>query len=334
MFWALIPSRTPINDTWWLKKSFLLLSDLESLLQRKAFLEYWLLSTFHLILRSVLPILLFKKKNKCPECPRRNVPERESFRGPVPLKDYNRKIRTLWTFCGLGTEKRLNQRSQHCSRLSPGRGCWPGPVRSLSGQWEGTRLRFLRLRFCIHVLTSTSSRRDKKWNLQNFWQWGGGDWQPSSSGTTPSFNDDVIVLLLLTELLLLSQNLHCVLALCVTHCCKHFKYTFVLQSLSHTWLFVTPWTVAHQVFLSFIIPWGLLKLISIESALPSNHLILCHPFLLLPSIFPIIKVFSNVVSSSHQVAKVLQLQLQQESFLWTIQDWFPLGLTGLISLLS
>ena len=108
----------------------------------------------------------------------------------VPLKDYNRKIRTLWTFCGLGTEKRLNQRSQHCSRLSPGRGCWPGPVHSLSGQWEGTRLRFLRLRFCIHILTSTSSRRDKKWNLQNFWQWGGSNWQPSSSGTTPSFNDD------------------------------------------------------------------------------------------------------------------------------------------------
>ena len=67
----------------------------------------------------------------------------------------------------------------------------------------------------------------------------------------------------------------------------------VVQSLSRVWLFATPWTVAHQASLSFTISWSLLKLMSIESVMPSNHLILCHPLLLLPSIFPNIRVFSN-----------------------------------------
>ena len=66
-----------------------------------------------------------------------------------------------------------------------------------------------------------------------------------------------------------------------------------LQWLSHVQLFVTPWTAAHQASLSFTIIWSLLKLISIESVVPSNHLLLCCPFLLLPSIFPILRVFSN-----------------------------------------
>ena len=56
---------------------------------------------------------------------------------------------------------------------------------------------------------------------------------------------------------------------------------------------MTPWTVAHQVSLSITISWSLLKLMSIESVMPSNHLILCRPFLLLPSIFPSIRTFSN-----------------------------------------
>ena len=56
---------------------------------------------------------------------------------------------------------------------------------------------------------------------------------------------------------------------------------------------VTPWSAAPQVSLSFTTSWSLLKLISIESEMPSNHLILCHPLLLLPSIFPRIRVFSN-----------------------------------------
>ena len=66
-----------------------------------------------------------------------------------------------------------------------------------------------------------------------------------------------------------------------------------VQSLSRVWLIMTPWTTAHQVSLSITNSQSLLKLISIESLMPSNHLILCHSLLLLPSIFPSIRVFSN-----------------------------------------
>ena len=66
-----------------------------------------------------------------------------------------------------------------------------------------------------------------------------------------------------------------------------------VQSLSCVRLFVTPLTAAHQVSLSITNAWSLLKLISIESVIRSNHLILCHPLVLLPSIFPSIRVFSN-----------------------------------------
>ena len=63
--------------------------------------------------------------------------------------------------------------------------------------------------------------------------------------------------------------------------------------LSHVQLFATSWTAACQASLSISNPWSLLKLMSIKSVMPSNYLILCHPFLLLPSIFPSIRVFSN-----------------------------------------
>ena len=66
-----------------------------------------------------------------------------------------------------------------------------------------------------------------------------------------------------------------------------------VQSLSHVQSFVTPWTIARQAFLSITNSQSLLKLMSIESVMPSNHLILCHPLLLLPSIFPSIRVFSK-----------------------------------------
>ena len=66
-----------------------------------------------------------------------------------------------------------------------------------------------------------------------------------------------------------------------------------VQSLNHVRLFVTPWAVAHQASLSITNPQSSLKLMSIESVMPSNHLILCRPLLLLPSIFPSIRVFSN-----------------------------------------
>ena len=67
----------------------------------------------------------------------------------------------------------------------------------------------------------------------------------------------------------------------------------VVQSLSHVQLSVTPWTTARQASLSFTISWSLLRLMSIELVMPSNHLILCHPLFLLPPIPLSIRVFSN-----------------------------------------
>ena len=66
-----------------------------------------------------------------------------------------------------------------------------------------------------------------------------------------------------------------------------------VQLLSRVWLFATPWTVARQASLSITNSWRLLKLMSIESVMPSNHIIFCRPILLLPSVFPSIRVFSN-----------------------------------------
>ena len=83
------------------------------------------------------------------------------------------------------------------------------------------------------------------------------------------------------------------------------KYQFrSVQSLSCVQLFATKWTKAHQASLSTTNYWSLLKLMSNESVMPSDHLILCHPLLLPPFL----------VSSSHQVAKVLEFQLQHQSF--------------------
>ena len=78
---------------------------------------------------------------------------------------------------------------------------------------------------------------------------------------------------------------------------KYIKYIYnqfsSVQSLSHVRLFVTLWTAAHQASLTITNSQSLLKLMSIKLVMPSNHLILCYPFLLLPSVFPSIRVFSN-----------------------------------------
>ena len=74
---------------------------------------------------------------------------------------------------------------------------------------------------------------------------------------------------------------------------SHIIKFFVDQSLSCVWLFATPWTGVYQSFLSFIISQSLLKFISTESVKLSNHLILCHPLLILPAIFSSIRVFSS-----------------------------------------
>ena len=70
-------------------------------------------------------------------------------------------------------------------------------------------------------------------------------------------------------------------------------WTSLVQLLSHVWLFATQWTEACQASLSFTISWSLLRFMSIELIMKYNHLVLCHPLLLLPSIFPSIRVFSN-----------------------------------------
>ena len=81
-----------------------------------------------------------------------------------------------------------------------------------------------------------------------------------------------------------------------------------VQLLSCVRLFATPWTAAHQASLSITNSWSLLKLMSIESVVPSNHLILCRPLLLPPPIFPSIRVFSNE-SAPYQVVKILELHI-------------------------
>ena len=75
---------------------------------------------------------------------------------------------------------------------------------------------------------------------------------------------------------------------------------------------VTPWIAARQASLSITISWSSLRLTSIKSVMPSSHLILCHPLLLLPPISPSIRVFSNE-STLHEVAKILEFQLQHHS---------------------
>ena len=72
------------------------------------------------------------------------------------------------------------------------------------------------------------------------------------------------------------------------------QFVVVIQLLSSVQLFETPWTAAHQASLTFTISQSWFKLMSIELVMPSNHLILCRPLLLLPSLFPSIRVFSNV----------------------------------------
>ena len=109
-------------------------------------------------------------------------------------------------------------------------------------------------------------------------------------------------------------------------------YTVVVQLVSHDQLFATSWTAAHQASLSFN-SWTLLKLMSVESVMPSNHLILCCPLLLLLQSFPVSASFpvnQFFVSGDHSVgvsasASVLPMNTR---------DWSPLGWTGWTSLQS
>ena len=113
--------------------------------------------------------------------------------------------------------------------------------------------------------------------------------------------------------------------ICILHI-QHVSICQSVQSLSRVWHFATPRTATRQASLSITNLQSLLKLMSIESVIPSNHLILCHPFLLLPSLFPSIRVFFS--------ESVLQIRWPKYWSFSNIQDWFPLGLTGWLSLQS
>ena len=91
----------------------------------------------------------------------------------------------------------------------------------------------------------------------------------------------------------------------------------------------TPWIAAHQAPLSVPVSLGLLKLMSIESVMASNHLILCCSLLLLPSVFLSIRIFSNE-SALHISGQSIGASASSSVFPMNIQGWFPLGLTGLI----
>ena len=106
----------------------------------------------------------------------------------------------------------------------------------------------------------------------------------------------------------------------------YYNVVAVVQSPSHVWLFTIPWTAACQVYLLLTISWSLPKFVSIEAVMSSNHLILCHPFLL-PSNFPRIRVFSRLFTSGGQSIRASASVLPM-----SLQGLFPLGLTDLTSL--
>jgi len=107
---------------------------------------------------------------------------------------------------------------------------------------------------------------------------------------------------------------------------------FSVQSLSRVRLFATPWTIARQASLSITNSQSPPKPMSIESVMPSNHLILCRPLLLLPSIFPSIRVFSNQLFASG--GQSIGVSASVSVLSKNTQYWSPLGWTGWISLQS
>ena len=118
---------------------------------------------------------------------------------------------------------------------------------------------------------------------------------------------------------------------CFIQILEKIKRKVKVVLIVHVQLFAIPWIAADQASLSFTISWSLLQLMSIESVMPSNHLIFCHPLLSCLQSFPASESFpiSQLLASGGQSigasASVLPMN---------IQDWFPLGLAGLISLQS
>ena len=107
-------------------------------------------------------------------------------------------------------------------------------------------------------------------------------------------------------------------------------YEIVVQSHSHIWLFVTPWTEAHQASLPFTISLSLLKLMSIESVMPSNHFLLYLSFYSCSQLFPALGSFPMFASGDQNTGASASASVLPMS----IEGWFPLRLAGFISLLS
>ena len=120
-----------------------------------------------------------------------------------------------------------------------------------------------------------------------------------------------------------------------THSCMshHQAGRQAIQLLNPVWLFATLWTAASQASLSITNSQSLLKLMSIESVMLSNHLTLCFPLLLLPSIFPSIRIFSNELLFTSG-GQSIGASASASVLPMNIQGWFHLGLTGLLYLLS
>ena len=114
---------------------------------------------------------------------------------------------------------------------------------------------------------------------------------------------------------------------------KRHEVLVVVHSLRHAQLLENAWTAARQASLSFTISRSLLKLVSIESVMPSKHLILCRP-LLLSSVYPSIRVFSNEKRLFASGGQSIGASASAWVLPMSIQGWFPLGCTALISLLS
>ena len=116
----------------------------------------------------------------------------------------------------------------------------------------------------------------------------------------------------------------------ITHRISQFSS---VQSLSRVWLFATPWITACQASLSITNSQSLPKLMSVESVMPSSHLILCRPLLLLPSIFPSIRVFFFSISQFFASGgQSIGVSASTSVLPMNTQNGFPLGWTGWISL--
>ena len=158
-----------------------------------------------------------------------------------------------------------------------------------------------------------TTKRKKTWHTSFVYDF---DFQVYHSFTHSTINMMIIVKTFFFFSVLLRVDF-CRLAEVFLGRCNLVQFSHSVMSDS-----ATPWTAAHQASLSIINSWSLLKLMSLKSLMPSNHLILCHPLLLLPSIFPQNQGLFQWVSSSHQVTKVLELQLQHQSFQWIFRTDF------------